>query len=372
MFPKLSGYAIKALRYLNTSGASRGARYGTITMETGLPTSQITEEICKDLLTLALVYMDDERVKLNDAGRQWLKAYDELVDNQIREYVYDNYEYALLRYLYHQDRPVSSEEIPRLLEDRAPKNTKGYASMNLHHMLVIELRSFIREVGGRNFELNAEGRKYVEREADRNQYNLKFKALSDITEGDELIKPIVPKDPLLSTGIYKEIILSIERSLRRLEQKHHLYRMFGEEDIRDYIMENLEDRFISTTLTRESFNKLGKTDILLRHTDGTNLFVVECKIWSGQKNMLAAIDQLMGYLTWRDSKAALLLFCRTKDFSSILRTIHDTANSHPLFGNFSGANGESSFSYLFKHADDNEKIIHLEIIAAHFPEQVAG
>ena len=47
--------------------------------------------------------------------------------------------------------------------------------------------------------------------------------------------------------------------------------------------------------------------------------MAECKIWKGQKNFTAAIEQLLGYLTWRDSKTALLIFSRNKNFKEVLQ-----------------------------------------------------
>lgn len=61
--------------------------------------------------------------------------------------------------------------------------------------------------------------------------------------------------------------------------------------------------------TGETFNKKGKTDILLRHA-GNNAFVGECKFWKGEKSFLSTIDQLLGYLTWRDSKTAVIMFVK--------------------------------------------------------------
>lgn len=367
MHPKLSGYRINALRYLNSFSAKKGAGYGTIAAKSGIGYSDEAQIVCEEFIRYGLAEFENSRVKITEFGQQWMDAYDEALNEQIREYVYEDYEYALLRFLYHQEVPIYRDDIPKLLEENAPRNTNGYPSMNLLHMLTIDLRQFIKEVAGQRYELNDEGKKYVERWAERNNYNIAFTARSSTRAGDEGIRAIELQDPFLSEKVYQDILECLRRTLRRLEQKPDLFAKFGEVDIRDYIMIGLEDRFESTTLTRESFNKHGKTDILLKHTDSTNIFVAECKIWTGEKGMLEAIDQLMGYLTWRDSKAALLLFCRTKDFSSILRTIATATARHPNFLKSTGSD-ESSFSNIFCHPDDVNKHIFLEIVAAHFPE----
>jgi hypothetical protein len=56
--------------------------------------------------------------------------------------------------------------------------------------------------------------------------------------------------------------------------------------------------------TGETFNFQGKTDILIR-AQGKNIFIAECKFWKGEKVFLETIDQLLSYLSWRDSKAAI-------------------------------------------------------------------
>lgn len=43
-------------------------------------------------------------------------------------------------------------------------------------------------------------------------------------------------------------------------------------------------------------------------------------MWTGQKEVGKAIDQLDGYLTWRDCKTALIYFVRRKDFLNTLES----------------------------------------------------
>ena len=54
-------------------------------------------------------------------------------------------------------------------------------------------------------------------------------------------------------------------------------------------------------------------------------------IWRGAKQFLGKIDQLLSYLTWRDSKTALICFVQNKEFGSVLETITaETPNIRPL------------------------------------------
>ena len=45
------------------------------------------------------------------------------------------------------------------------------------------------------------------------------------------------------------------------------------------------------------------------------------------KSLNDAIDQLLGYLSWRDSKCALLVFNKTKDSSAIRQKMHEAMES---------------------------------------------
>ena len=83
--------------------------------------------------------------------------------------------------------------------------------------------------------------------------------------------------------------------------------------------------------------------------------------------LTATIDQLLGYLSWRDSKAAILLFNRNKDFSKVLGAIPDVVRAHPNFQKDEAKRGETGFRYAFRHKDDAAKTLHLTIIAFDIP-----
>lgn len=70
----------------------------------------------------------------------------------------------------------------------------------------------------------------------------------------------------------------------------------GEEDIRQVMMLPLNDRYHGQAAA-EAFNMEGKTDVLVRW-ENQNLFIGEFKIWNGQAQFLAAVDQLFGYRAW--------------------------------------------------------------------------
>lgn len=174
--------------------------------------------------------------------------------------------------------------------------------------------------------------------------------------------------PTMSKEMYEDVLGAIYNLGKSIEKKPSLYEGKDEEALRDQFVLMLETRYESITSTGETFNKQGKTDLLLKYADdGTNIFIAECKIWKGAKHYGAALNQLFDrYLTWRDSKVAVILFVRNKDFTSVLTEIRSATQAHPYYVRDAGQRGESSFSYIFHLRDDVAKEVYLEVIAFHY------
>jgi len=198
-----------------------------------------------------------------------------------------------------------------------------------------------------------------------------------IVEKRKIPEPIVDKKtekkytetPAMDDAFYSDIIEVINMFFKSVEKKPSIYQNKDEEGLRDYVLPTLETRYNNTTITGETFNKGGKTDILIRYKDGTNLFVAECKFWKGESILLETINQLFDrYLTWRDSKVAIIFFVKNKEFSKVLKTILETVPLHEYFVRQCGTHGESSFSYIFHFPTDKGKFVYAEIMAFHFPE----
>lgn len=175
-------------------------------------------------------------------------------------------------------------------------------------------------------------------------------------------------DPMMATEMYNDIIKVIYDLGKSMEKKPSIYKGKDEEGLRDQILLFLETRYESTTATGETFNRGGKTDILLKYSyDNSNLFVAECKFWHGASEFSKAINQLFDrYLTWRDSKVALIIFVNNNDFTTVLQTIKTDIKTHPYYVRENGNRGESSFSYIFHLSQDNNKNVYFEIMAFHF------
>jgi hypothetical protein len=190
----------------------------------------------------------------------------------------------------------------------------------------------------------------------------------------EIPQPTVSKkkefssEPMMSSEMYNDILKVIYELGKNMEKKPSTYQNKDEEALRDQFLLVLETRYDSTTATGETFNRGGKTDMILKYSkDGSNLFVAECKFWHGGSEFLKAISQLFDrYLTWRDSKSALLIFVTNKEFTSVLQTIKTEIKKHPYFVKENGNRGETSLSYIFSLPQDKDKSVFFEVIAFHY------
>jgi hypothetical protein len=168
---------------------------------------------------------------------------------------------------------------------------------------------------------------------------------------------------LLSNVVYKSILQDIHNMGRQFERLPSTYAGKKEEDLRDHFLTVLEGKF-GASATGETFNKKGKTDILLRK-NGENIFVAECKFWKGEKGYLDTITQLLSYLTWRDSKTAVIIFVRNKGFSSVLNTVKQATRQHPNYLNYVDEEDETWINYLFHLEGDIEREMKIAVMLYH-------
>ena len=172
-------------------------------------------------------------------------------------------------------------------------------------------------------------------------------------------------EPTLEEVEYQHILGVLESMAHVLERSPKTFHHLDEEGIRTHFLVQLNGHYEGQA-SGETFNYQGKTDILVRSGD-RNIFIAECKIWGGPDKLNDTIEQLLGYLSWRDSKTAILLFNRNRNFSKVLATIPQVTMAHPNFQRDDGTRGETGFRYRFRHKNDPAKILYLTILAFDVP-----
>jgi len=172
----------------------------------------------------------------------------------------------------------------------------------------------------------------------------------------------------ISDKAYNQIIGYINKLGRNFEKYGDLKKRFDEERCRDYFLPFLNTISTKHSATGETFNKIGKIDILIQNESGDNVFIAECKIWRGQSQLSDAINQLLDrYVNWRDEKVALIVFNKTvQKFSEVIAKANETMEEHKNFSTYKGARNGTSFSYTFKHPEDDNKEICVELILFDF------
>lgn len=174
-------------------------------------------------------------------------------------------------------------------------------------------------------------------------------------------------EPTLDENNYNHILKLINDVGKNFERMPSVYKGKEEEDLRDHILMTLDPNFELGSASGETFNKSGKTDIQLRY-DSSVIFIAECKFWSGEKGYLKTISQLLNYLTWRDTKASVVLFVRQKDFTSILEKVETSTNQHENYLGFVNKSDENWFNYRFHINGDKNRELKLAVQLYHLPK----
>ncbi len=174
-------------------------------------------------------------------------------------------------------------------------------------------------------------------------------------------KPTVkaaPAVPTLRREDVVDLVTFIEQYARQFETAPKAYAKMTEEELRDLLLGMLNANYPGSA-TGETFRKLGKTDVSL-HVETGHALVCECKFWAGAKGYGEALDQLFGYLTWRDSHGVLIHFCRLKDMSRAVAEAKRVMNEHGSF--LSGSlHDVSETRFVSRHAHPQDADRSLEL-----------
>lgn len=185
------------------------------------------------------------------------------------------------------------------------------------------------------------------------------------------MKPPVAKStsptPKLEDQAYREILSSLKAFGQSLEESPDSYTSMGEEDLRNLFLAHLKDSFSSLSATGETFNNHGKTDIMVK-SGNMILFIAECKIWKGASQIQSSIDQLLGYLTWRQSKAALILFVRSKNIDNVLVEIPKQVKAHSYYVRENSIQSKGQLQYILHLESGKDNEIDLSVLVFHLPK----
>lgn len=189
--------------------------------------------------------------------------------------------------------------------------------------------------------------------------------ISQIPIKRKLVRPLPPApnkppEPGITRKDYEYILSAIRHVGRSFEATPKTFAKHDEEELRDIILANLNG-YLQGEATGETFRRHGKTDIQSEDNKRA-AFVAECKVWYGPKELSETVDQLLGYLTWRDCKAAILIFNKdVSGFSAIQAKVPETLEGHSKIIRQIEAKDSGEWRYRFRSADDEDRkiIIHV-------------
>lgn len=179
--------------------------------------------------------------------------------------------------------------------------------------------------------------------------------------------PETPPGDTPMPATYYKVLRKIYEVGKQLERHPSDYKEMNEEGLRNQILDTLEPLFEGSA-TGETFNKNGKTDILVR-VGNKNILIAECKCWRGLNAYKDALTQLLGYLTFRDTEAALVIFVRGKHISSAIRTVERKTRTHENCKKIVDKVEESWFNYRFQLIGDPDIEIKIAVLLFHIPKE---
>lgn len=181
----------------------------------------------------------------------------------------------------------------------------------------------------------------------------------------KMVVPLAPpaageKSYQIDDAIYEHILGVIRHEGATFEATRETYINLGEEDLRNIILAHLNGHYEGDA-KGEAFRGAGKTDVTIER-ENRAAYVAECKLWKGDKQMAAAIDQLLGYLTWRDGKTALVLFNKdVAGFAEIQAKLPGLVKAHPRFVSALTAGKAGEWRFRFKSKDDDGRFVTVHV-----------
>lgn len=181
----------------------------------------------------------------------------------------------------------------------------------------------------------------------------------------KIIKPLssAPKEVTeygISDADYEHILAVIRHEGATFESTPKTYKSMGETDLRNILLAHLNGHYKGRA-TGETFRGEGKTDIRIEF-ENRAAFVAECKIWRGPKELIDAIEQILGYLTWRDYKCALVVFNKENaGFTEIQDKIPGLIKGLKNFQKQIGNQPAGEWKFIVISGDDESKRLTMQV-----------
>jgi hypothetical protein len=173
-------------------------------------------------------------------------------------------------------------------------------------------------------------------------------------------------EPVLDEATYQQILKIMDGMVHVMERSPSSFATMAEEAVRQHFLVQLNGQFEGAA-SGETFNFTGKTDILIRVQD-RNIFIGECKFWGGEKAFLDTITQLLNYLSWRDTKAAVIIFNRNVDFSGMLKAMEAAISKHPNLKRGPTKESETRHRCVFGNPTDANREVIVTVMAFNVPK----
>lgn len=177
-------------------------------------------------------------------------------------------------------------------------------------------------------------------------------------------------EPALDLENYEATLKIISDMVLVMERSPHAFKSMDEESLRQHFLVQLNGHFQGVA-SGETFNYSGKTDILIRVND-KNIFIAECMFWKGPKSLTEKIDQLLGYVSWRDTKTAILVFNRKKDFSKVVEQVPDVVMQHKNVKRQIDYKHETGYRFILHHKGDKNRELLLTTLLFDVPVEIAA
>ena len=180
-----------------------------------------------------------------------------------------------------------------------------------------------------------------------------------------IVKPLftetrLHKEPGISSEEFETILDLIRHSGRSFEGTPKTFNKMNEEELRNIILANL-NTYYEGQATGETFRGKGKTDIRIE-SDDRSAFIAECKIWRGEAEIKTAIDQLLGYMIWRDCKATIIIFNKgIAGFTNLLSKVPVILADHPKRERKLNNINSGEWRYVFRSQHDEKRLITLHV-----------